>query len=203
MSNSPNPAVRPVDRLAVDLPTNGPPPRGLSMPKRLKLKQAQFCEYYVDHGNAARAAREAGYAAANAAHQGGSLLRQTAVRAYIHELRQKYALETRWEMEDAFDKLELIYERAMEVQNYHAAVRAVEAQTRLKIGAIRRINAVASENLNTAPVPHAGVLKRETDHIRRYLRRRPGATTDGATDSGLQDMSPEVMIGPDQPADRR
>jgi hypothetical protein len=32
------------------------PPRGLSVGKQLKLKQREFYEYFVHHGNAARAA---------------------------------------------------------------------------------------------------------------------------------------------------
>ena len=176
--------------LAAELPTNGAPPRGLSIPKQLKLKQRQFCEYYVHHGNAARAVREAGYSDKNAAYQGTRLLRDVKVRAYIHELRQKYAMETVWEMEDAFDRLTIIYDCAMEAKNYHAAVRAVEAQTRIKMGAACRLNAVATRTLETAPVPEGGVLLHETDHIRRYARAKPGDET------VLQDMSPEVLHGP-------
>jgi len=181
---------RTAEAMAAELPTTGAPPRGLSMAKQMKLKQQKFCECYVHHGNAARAAREAGYSEKNASHQGGQLLRNTKVRAYIHELRQKFALQTVWEMEDAFDKLEIIYDGAMTTQNYHAAVRAVEAQTRIKMQAICQLNAVATRTLDGAPVPEGGILKLETDNIRRYSRPHPNR---GGI---MQDMSPETFIGP-------
>jgi phage terminase small subunit len=175
--------------MAEELPTTGAPPRPLSIAKQLKLKQQQFCEYYVHHGNAARAAREAGYGLANARFQGAGLLRNTKVRAYIHELRGKYALDTQWEMEDAYDKLDVIYDAAMKAENYHAAVRAVEAQTKIKMGAMGRINAVAMNTLDSATVPEQGALVREADFIRRYTR--PSVDGEGCD----QDMSPEVAIG--------
>ena len=190
MSDSIPHPKRMAEALAAGLPTNGPPPRGLSIPKQLKLKQRQFCEYYVHHGNAARAVREAGYSDKNASYQGTRLLRDTKVRAYVHELRQKYAMETVWEMEDAFDRLTIIFDCAMEAKNYHAAVRAVEAQTRIKMGAACRLNTVAIKTLEQAPVPEAGMLVQETDHIRRYMRSKPNQ------DEILQDMSPEVLHGP-------
>ncbi len=120
----------------------------------------------------------------------GSLLRDAGVRAYIHELRQKFALETQWEMEDAFDKLEIIYDGAISANNYHAAVRAVEAQTRIKMRAICQLNSVATRTLDGAPIPEAGVLRMETDYIRRYMRSKPGR------EDIIQDMSPETLIGP-------
>jgi phage terminase small subunit len=180
---------RSAEMMAAEMPTNGAPPRPLSFPRQLKLKQQQFCEYYVHHGNAARAAREAGYSAQNAAQQGSGLLRHTKVRAYIHELRQKHALETVWEMEDAVDRLDVIYDAAMSDRNYSAAVRAVEAQTRIRLGAAGRINRVATQTLEQAPVPEGGALKQETDHIRQYMRPRPG------DEDFMEDMSPEVTIG--------
>ncbi len=185
-------AKRAAAEMAAELPTNGTPPRGLSIGKQLKLKQQQFCEYYVHHGNAARAVREAGYSDKNASYQGCRLLRETKVRAYIHELRQKYAMETVWEMEDAFDQLAVIYDSALADNNYHAAVRAVEAQVKIKMSAAGRLNTMAIRTLERAPVPEAGMLMMETDHIRRYMRPKPNR------DDFMQDMSPEVLPGPDQ-----
>ena len=192
MSDSIPHPKRAAEAMAAELPTNGPPPRGLSMPKQMKLRQRQFCEYYVHHGNAARAAREAGYSEPNARYQGNVLLRDSKVRAYVHELRQKYALDTAWDMEDTLDKLEIIYDCAMTAKNYHAAVRAAEAQARIRMSAVGRLNRVATQTLDHAPVPELGALKQETDHIRRYMRPKP---TD---EEIIQDMSPEVLFGPNR-----
>jgi len=181
---------RVAEAIAREIPTNGPPPRTLDHSKMMKLKHREFCEYYVHHGNAAEAAREAGYSATNARFQGCYLLRNTKVRAYIHELRQKFALETVWEMEDVYDNLVVIFDAAMADKNYHAALRALEAQTRIKMRAMRRINRVAGQTLEGALVPEAGALRREADHIDRYTRPRPNH------EQVLEDMSPETMAGP-------
>ena len=129
---------RTAESMADFMLTNGPPPRALSHGKQLKLKQQQFCEYFVHHGNAARAVREAGYSEKNASYQGCRLLRDSRVRAYVHELRQKYALETQWEMEDTLDHLAIIYDCAMTDKNYNAA---------------GRLNTMAVKTLEQAPVP--------------------------------------------------
>jgi hypothetical protein len=165
---------RTAESMADFMLTNGPPPRALSHGKQLKLKQQQFCEYFVHHGNAARAVREAGYSEKNASYQGCRLLRDSRVRAYVHELRQKYALETQWEMEDTLDHLAIIYDCAMTDKNYNAA---------------GRLNTMAVKTLEQAPVPEEGALMMETNTIRRYTRPSPNR------DDFLEDMSPETLIG--------
>jgi phage terminase small subunit len=177
---------RTAESMADFMLTNGPPPRALSHGKQLKLKQQQFCEYFVHHGNAARAVREAGYSEKNASYQGCRLLRDSRVRAYVHELRQKYALETQWEMEDALDHLAIIYDCAMTDKNYNAAVRAIEAQAKIRMSAAGRLNTMAIKTLEQAPAPEAGALMMETNTIRRYTRPSPNR------DDFLEDMSPET-----------
>jgi len=182
---------------APDGPTNGPPPRALSEPKKMLLRQEQFCEHYVQHGNAARAAREAGYSSRNAAYTGLRLLRETRIRAHIHQLRQHHAVETVWEMEDLFDKLEVVYERALDTRHYHAAVRAIEVQARIKCNSISRLNQAAIRSLQQTPLPEGGHLRQEAEQVRRFLRPAPGRPT------VLQDMSPEVPVeSADQPKRR-
>ena len=52
----------------------------------LNERQKKFCEYYVSCGNAAEAARKAGYSARSARHQGFRLLTNEHVSLYIREL---------------------------------------------------------------------------------------------------------------------
>ena len=52
----------------------------------LNERQKKFCEYYVLCGNAAEAARKAGYSARSARHQGFRLLTKEHISLYIREL---------------------------------------------------------------------------------------------------------------------
>ncbi len=52
----------------------------------LNDRQKKFCEYYVSCGNAAEAARKAGYSAHSARHQGFRLLTKEHISQYIREL---------------------------------------------------------------------------------------------------------------------
>lgn len=182
---------RVADEIAAFVPTSGLPPRMRSEGKELKMMQRKFCQVYVITGNAAKSARHAGYAEGNAAHQGHALLRNTKIRAYIHELRQKHALDTVWDMEDAIDKLESIHDMAITDKKYHAAVRCVEAISRIRMRGACQLNDVATRTLATAPIPEEGVLKCETDHIQRYTR------TSAVDPELMEDMSPDVIAGPE------
>lgn len=52
----------------------------------LNDRQKKFCEYYVSCGNAAEAARKAGYSERTARHQGYDLLTKPHIAQYIGEL---------------------------------------------------------------------------------------------------------------------
>lgn len=52
----------------------------------LNERQKKFCEYYVSCGNAAEAARKAGYSVKTARHQGYRLLTNEHIALYIREL---------------------------------------------------------------------------------------------------------------------
>lgn len=52
----------------------------------LNERQKRFCEYYVACGNAAEAARKAGYSVKTARHQGYRLLTNEHIALYIREL---------------------------------------------------------------------------------------------------------------------
>lgn len=52
----------------------------------LTLKQKKFCEYYVQSGNAAEAARKAGYSEKTARNIGQENLTKPDIKAYIQEI---------------------------------------------------------------------------------------------------------------------
>lgn len=54
-------------------------------------RQRRFCEFYAACGNAAQAAREAGYSSKTARQQGERLLTNVDVQSYIRELQDKAA----------------------------------------------------------------------------------------------------------------
>lgn len=54
---------------------------------KLNVRQQKFAEAYADHGNATRAAKEAGYSERSAHAQGCDLLKHPDVRAYIDAVR--------------------------------------------------------------------------------------------------------------------
>jgi len=105
---------------------------GSNEPRPLTLRQQAFCDYYLRHGNAARAARECGYSSGNAADSGSHLLKDPRVAARIEELRAAGRDEDERVRDDMIEKLERIYQMAVDKGNLAAAVRAVEAQARIR-----------------------------------------------------------------------
>lgn len=55
----------------------------------MNLRMEKFAEYYAESGNAADAARKAGYSERSAYSQGERLLRNDEVREYIQKLSEK------------------------------------------------------------------------------------------------------------------
>jgi len=101
----------------------------------LNPRQESFCQFYARGGNAARAARLAGYSELNARTQGHRLLKEYSIRrrlAVIREaLREEFAARERgW-----LDTLDMICRQAVADGALHPAVRAIEAQARIaKLG---------------------------------------------------------------------
>ena len=100
--------------------------------RELSLRQKSFCEFYVRHGNAAQAARDCGYAPGNAADTGCRLLKNPRVVTEIAELQLAEKSAEDRVRDELLNKLERIYEAALDKGNLAAAVRAVEAQARLR-----------------------------------------------------------------------
>ncbi len=103
-------------------------PRG---PHGLTHRQEKFCRGFVAYGTPRPAAVEAGYAPRWAVQHGHRLLRQPRIRDRIAELQAELARDSCRETDVMLGKLEAVYRRAMENHQFHAAVRAVEAQRRL------------------------------------------------------------------------
>jgi len=101
----------------------------------LNPRQESFCQFYARGGNAARAARLAGYSELSARTQGSRLLKEHSIRrrlAVIREdLREEFAARERGWM----DTLDMICRQAVAEGALHPAVRAIEAQARIaKLG---------------------------------------------------------------------
>lgn len=71
----------------------------------LTSKQKRFCSEYLVDGNATRAAIKAGYSRATAASQGGRLLKNVQIKAYLSKRQQK--VERKLEISAERTKLEL------------------------------------------------------------------------------------------------
>ena len=167
------------------------PPRGdHPIARQMKAQHQEFCECYALHGVAARAAREAGYSEKNSAHQGVRLLRNRKIRAYIRDLRRDIGYREDWEMMDASVRLEFIYDVAIMDSNYHAAIRAVEAQMKIKTGTLNRLNAAALRLLDEGRVAEQESHMSGKDFLRRDLQAKPGQ------DSLAPEAAPEPMPCP-------
>jgi len=82
-------------------------------------------------GNAAYAAKDAGYAPGSSGNQGYRLMRRPRIRARIAEIRAGLARAYCLDAGVLLGKLEAVYQRANEYHAFHAAARAVEIQARI------------------------------------------------------------------------
>lgn len=98
----------------------------------LTYRQERFCRAFVRYGNAATAAFEAGYAPRWTAQHGYRLLQHSRIRARIAEIQAGMAHDACRDMDVLLGKLENVYRRALEDHNFHAAVRAVDIQAKLR-----------------------------------------------------------------------
>ncbi len=99
--------------------------------KRLNPRQEAFCQSFVRLGNAAYAAREAGYSPPSSRKQGYRLVRDPRIIARIAEIRLEWGRAQARDRDILIGKLEYAYNQALEQHHTLAAVRAVEAQAKL------------------------------------------------------------------------
>lgn len=100
------------------------------MPK-LSARQEQFCRRFVECGNAAGAARAAGYSPRSARNIAYRLMRDVRVVERIAELHSETARAHCRGLEILLSKLEAVYRRSFEDHQYAVATRAIELQARL------------------------------------------------------------------------
>lgn len=112
-------------------PSDPDPGPGMPEPDALSFRRERFCQAYARHGNAARAAREAGYAPGFAKQRGHKLLNTAPVRARIEAIAAALDSEAADDPKELIRKLEIVYRRALKSRAFHAAARAVELQARL------------------------------------------------------------------------
>ena len=100
----------------------------------LTPRQERFCQKFVYYLNAAKAARNAGYAPRTANREGYRLLQDPRVARRIQEIQWALAEQHGRDTDTLVGKLEMVYRRAMEDGRYHAAARAVALQAELTTG---------------------------------------------------------------------
>jgi len=105
--------------------------------RELSSRQKSFCVFYAQHGNAAEAARAAGYSSANAADTGWRILQNPQVADHIEALQLAGLSEAERIHDELIGKLEHVYQLALENGNLAAAVRSIEAEGRLRLQAAR------------------------------------------------------------------
>ncbi len=97
----------------------------------LNPKQEAFCLAYAALANGAAAARIAGYAPANAAHQASKLLRRSGVMARLAEFRAQGAARRAEDTSTLIAKLEPVYNANLEAGDHDGVLRVVELQARI------------------------------------------------------------------------
>ncbi len=98
----------------------------------LKARQERFCRWFAELGNAAGAARAAGYSSRAANRAGYRLLRHPRVARRIAEIEAETARLHSDGDAVLIGKLETIYRRAIVDHQFHAAARAVGLRARIR-----------------------------------------------------------------------
>ena len=100
--------------------------------KQLKTRQERFCRKYVELGNAAAAARSAGYTPEWSNNTGYRLIRHPRIMRRIAEIEAETG-EAHCDTRDVLlGKLETVYRHAIVDHHFSTAARAVDLQARLR-----------------------------------------------------------------------
>ena len=97
------------------------------MPKPDKERKEQFCQNYILHRNATKAAKDAGYKEASAYNQGYRLLKETEVQERILELQNEITTDI-----DVISEIEKQYETARNAGHGTTALKALELLSRVR-----------------------------------------------------------------------
>ncbi|MDE0146760.1 MAG: terminase small subunit [Rhodospirillaceae bacterium] len=97
----------------------------------LTLRHEEFCRHYAATGNAAGAARDAGYAAGSARQTGHDLLERPAVAARVRAIRQAWRAVEREEAQILLGRLEQAWDAAVEKGSASLMLRVIRLQAEL------------------------------------------------------------------------
>lgn len=97
------------------------------MARELNEQQEKFCQNYVLNGNAAAAARTAGYAIKHASASGYQLLKNPLIQERIEELQATMTTEI-----DVINEAENQYREAVKSGNQQTALKSLELLSRVR-----------------------------------------------------------------------
>ena len=100
-------------------------------PPPLTQRQEEFCRHYAATGNAAGAARDAGYAAGSARQTGHDLLERPAVAARVRAVRAAWRRVEREEAQILLGRLEQAWDAAVEKGSASLMLRVIRLQAEL------------------------------------------------------------------------
>lgn len=99
--------------------------------KELSPQQVSFIDSYLQHGNATRAAIDAGYSTASARSTGCRLLKNEIVAEHIGREQRKVMTKSGYGLKACLQEAEEMRQFAIETKNANAAVKAVELKAKL------------------------------------------------------------------------
>lgn len=165
----------------------------------LTLRKQKFVgEYLSNGGNAAAAARAAGYAPDHASHQGWVLTnKDPAVRAELERARAELADRTDYKAEKAMQELGDVIAFARETKNATAMARAIELRMRMAGLLVEKVDLNVSAQIDIVGAllegrARAGLLEHD-DHVfdaeyQEIGKHRDSLTTTEPTEIGSPDI---------------
>lgn len=180
-----------LDAFESAMPANG----GLPPDPALTGRQAAFCEAYADNGNAAAAARQAGYAAGSAKVTGSRLLTKANVLERIGALREVRNRARAMDRKLILSRLEETWQAAMAAGRFHTAMQALRMMAELaglSGGNARQLQETADLDSGDpagpvltamAEVAHARRKQAAADRAARARRARRSELPDDSGDS--------------------
>ena len=115
------------------MPVSFPVPEPRVMPRfgLLSTRQEAFCRHFVACGNAAEAARRAGYAERSARQSGHALLERSHIVERVRQIRLLWRQTARAEVQILLARLEQVWQAAAAAEAPHLMLRVVRFQAEL------------------------------------------------------------------------
>lgn len=200
-----DPAPDPAPGVAPDaeLPVVSAFPPAPSQGSPLTSRREMFCRVYVACGNAADAARRAGYAEGSARQQGWRLLDDDAIRARIEELWRHAEQVRETDRDLILDAAGQLFGAAMAAKSFNAAARALVLQAQLAgfVGPARNREPIVPGR--PGPVARARARQAEAAAAGRGVASgREEARQDVGGGAGVRDEETDSRSQPGQPHDQ-